>query len=374
MEIRRLEVWEHEKTRPLYEEVFSEDSKGFVDYYYTEKTKDNQIYVVEEDGTICAMLHLNPYPVMVNGQEKLLHYIVAVATKPEYRKRGYMAALIRRVLEDMYAAGEIFTYLMPAAEGIYLPHDFRTVYRQERRYYEDVDGCTARPEDRESKGTQPGETERALSDDCTARPAEAADCESLAEAAEAYLSEKYQVYAKRDKAYYERLLKEYASEGGKLMLTIEEGQITDCRIYEPDRDADSGMDRNPGSGADREENSAKEFAPLIMVRVVDARRLLMSVGLSGLCVACFRITDPLIPENNRCVVITGTEYSGVMLMDGKEENSEGTIPVSSLAAFLFGALTVEELRGEEGVEMSERLMGELGKIIPLKKIYLNEVV
>lgn len=349
MEIRRLEVWEHKKTRPLYEEVFPEDSKGFVDYYYTEKTKDNQIYVVEEDGMICAMLHLNPYPVMVNGSEKLLHYIVAVATKPEYRRRGYMAALIRRVLEDMYAAGEIFTYLMPAAEGIYLPHDFRTVYRQERRFYEDVDGCTT-------------------------RPAEAADCESLAEAAEAYLGGKYQVYAKRDKAYYERLLKEYASEGGKLMLTIEEGQITDCRIYEPDRDADSGMDRKPGSGADREENSAKESAPLIMVRVVDARRFLMSVGLSGLCAACFCITDPLIPENNRCVVITGTEYSGVMLMDGKEENSEGTIPVSSLAAFLFGALTVEELRGEEGVEISERLMGELGKIIPLKKIYLNEVV
>ena len=47
MEIRKLEVTENGKTRPLYEEVFREDSQGFVDYYYKEKTKDNQIYVKE---------------------------------------------------------------------------------------------------------------------------------------------------------------------------------------------------------------------------------------------------------------------------------------------------------------------------------------
>ena len=64
MEIRKLEPQEHGKTRALYEEVFSEDSRSFVDYYYTEKTRDNQIYVVEEEGEIQAMLHLNPYTLM----------------------------------------------------------------------------------------------------------------------------------------------------------------------------------------------------------------------------------------------------------------------------------------------------------------------
>ena len=61
MKIRKLETGEKLNTRKLYEEVFSEDSKDFVDYYYEEKVKDNQIYVVEEDGEIQAMLHLNPY-------------------------------------------------------------------------------------------------------------------------------------------------------------------------------------------------------------------------------------------------------------------------------------------------------------------------
>ena len=70
MKVRRLEQAEHGLTRPLYEEAFSEDSKRFIDYYYTEKTKDNQIYVAEEDGGIQAMLHLNPYELNVNWHEK----------------------------------------------------------------------------------------------------------------------------------------------------------------------------------------------------------------------------------------------------------------------------------------------------------------
>ena len=40
MKIRKLETEEKQNTKKLYEEVFSEDSKSFVDYYYEEKLKD----------------------------------------------------------------------------------------------------------------------------------------------------------------------------------------------------------------------------------------------------------------------------------------------------------------------------------------------
>ena len=49
MKIRKLDQSEHWKTRSLWEQVFSEDSQEFVDYYYYIKTKDNTIYVIEED-------------------------------------------------------------------------------------------------------------------------------------------------------------------------------------------------------------------------------------------------------------------------------------------------------------------------------------
>ena len=121
MEIRKLETEEKQNTKKLYEEVFSEDSKSFVDYYYEE---------------IQAMLHLNPYELAVNGSKKDVNYIVAVATRESYRKRGYMAGLLKQALNDMYADGETFTFLMPASESIYLPFDFRTVCEQNRSYYD----------------------------------------------------------------------------------------------------------------------------------------------------------------------------------------------------------------------------------------------
>ena len=333
MDIYKLDNSERQTTRELYEEIFSEDSKAVVDYYYTEKTKDNQIYAVKEDGKLCAMLHLNPYTLLVNGNEKQAHYIVAVATKEEYRKRGFMSALIKRALQDIYQAGETFAYLMPAAERIYLPHDFRTVYEQDIRYYQQ--GKT----EEGAEVVEAGET----------------DCEALAQWANRVLSDRYQIFAKRDEAYYQRLIRECGSDGGSLMIYRKNGEITDCRLYFPDEEP-------------------KTEKPKIMVRIVDVRRMLMSVRLKSLMAACFSITDPIIPENNRCVTITGTEFSGVMLMDSKPENSEGTITVAALASLLFGAKSVGEVCEEEGVQMSERMKGEMEKIVPLSQIYLNEVV
>ena len=220
MEIRKLEPQEHGKTRALYEEVFSEDSRSFVDYYYTEKTRDNQIYVVEEAGEIQAMLHLNPYTLMVNGSRKAAHYIVAVATRKEYRGRGYMAALLKQALTDMYQAGESFTFLMPAAEAIYLPHDFRTVYEQQRKF------CSEE-EYRQAPGPASEDPGILVS------KAKEEESEELAEAANGWLGEHFQVYALRDAAYYRRLQKEYASDGGCLMIERENGVITGCRTYMP---------------------------------------------------------------------------------------------------------------------------------------------
>ena len=130
MILRKLDQSEHGKTRPLWEEVFVEDTKDFLDYYYYIKTRDNQIYVVEEDGQICSMLQLNPYTLKVGSKELPSAYIIAVATRKVFRGRGFMGALLRTALEDMYQAKIPFTFLMPAAEAIYTPYDFRFIYDQ----------------------------------------------------------------------------------------------------------------------------------------------------------------------------------------------------------------------------------------------------
>lgn len=334
MEIRKLKPEEHGDTRPVYEENFPEDSRGFVDYYYAEKTKDNTIFVAEEDGAIRSMVHLNPYTLKVNGKEELSHYIVAVATEKAYRRRGYMAKLLETSLQEMYGNGEPFTFLMPASENIYLPHGFRTVCEQNRRYYQKEDAKV------EENGA-------------SWRKAKTEDAARIAEYAGSQLMERYQVYADRTAAYYERLMKEYESDGGCLMVREEQGTITGCLPKVPSVDGGT---------------------PKIMARVMDARKMLMLLDLNYLMAVCFHVTDPLIPENNRCLLLTGTEFSGVMLMEGKEENSEGTLTIAALTRLAFGAGTVEDIAEEEGVSMSERMKGELKKIVPLSRIFLNEVV
>ena len=245
-----------------------------------------------------------------------------------------MRKLLTKALNDMYEEHQTFTFLMPAAESIYLPYDFRTVYEQNHMYYDT---------EHEGKGFDIQELREE-------------ECEELAVSMNHFLSSYYQVYANRSKEYFERLKKEYESDGAKLMLYRKDGNIIDMRPCVPEEDVIKGT------------------KPKIMVRILDVRRMLMSMRLKSLMAVAFHVTDPVIAENNRCVVMTGTEFSGVMLMDSKPENSEGTITMAALASLLFGAKTVEEVCEEDGVEMSERMKGEMNKIIPLSRIYLNEIV
>lgn len=125
MEVRYLTKEEHGRSRGLYEEVFAEDEKAFVDAYYCRKTADNRILAAEEDGVIVSMLHCNPYTFRMRGESVLADYIVAVATKVKFRHRGLMRSLLTKALRDMRSEKKPFTFLMPADEAIYLPFDFR---------------------------------------------------------------------------------------------------------------------------------------------------------------------------------------------------------------------------------------------------------
>ena len=121
---RYLKPEERGLTRKLYHAVFAEDTERFIDYYYQYKIRDNEILVLEEEGKIISMLHLNPYTMIVNGYEFPCNYIVAVATDPDYRHQGCMRALLERALNDMADRKMPFTFLMPASESIYAPFDF----------------------------------------------------------------------------------------------------------------------------------------------------------------------------------------------------------------------------------------------------------
>lgn len=209
MEIRKLSREEHIRTRKLWEAIFSEDTPRFLDYYYTEKTKDNEVYVIEDAGEIVSMIHLNPYRMRVKDQVFLTHYIVAVATEEGHRHRGLMRRLLEHVLKVMEDKGEPFTFLMPAKEEIYQSFGFEVICRKSE---EKVFGKPCTDERVEI-------TEAALT-----------DCREIAEFANEML-QKYDVVTWRDTAYYVRLLSELQSEGGNIFLTRRQGRIEGICSY-----------------------------------------------------------------------------------------------------------------------------------------------
>lgn len=390
MIVRRLDQSEHKKTRPLWEEVFTEDTKAFLDYYYYIKTKDNQIYVVEEDEQICSMLQLNPYRLKVEESEFLSAYIIAVATKEVYRGRGFMGALLRRALNDMYTAKIPFMFLMPAAEAIYTPYDFRFIYSQ----------CIASVNPHICDA---GKAEEAAQE-CSYTDAVLWNAEELADFFNRYFAAKWQVHVLRDAAYYQTMIMEQQSEHGGVRLIRHTGELAGFYAYA----AEDGLEiREPlylsgyeqaflhslqelaasvdKIGTDKTNGNIKIFAcpahladerkPVIMARIICLPELLkaMRVHEDEELDCSFAVIDPLIHENSRVWRITspvGEEQLNVR----ETEDSEGILPVDVLTEFLFGRIDASELSDREGVVMTDHLSEELQKIIKFTKIFLNEVV
>ena len=209
MVCRKLHPEEHIRTRQLWEKIFTEDTPGFLDYYYSVKTSDNEIYVIEDNGEIVSMIHLNPYQMRVEDKIYHAHYIVAVATDKKYRHQGLMRQLLNYTMGIMADRGEPFTFLMPANEAIYKPFGFDFIYEQKR---EKVMGKQSN--DDSLKITQ------AYKD----------DCQAIAHFANETL-QNYDVVTWRDAKYYKTLLSELASEDGGILIAEKDSQIVGIFPY-----------------------------------------------------------------------------------------------------------------------------------------------
>ncbi len=120
------------RSRKLYREVFSEDSETFLNFYYSERCKDNLILSVEENEEIIGMLHMNPYNLKIRGEDERIRetecvYIYGVATKAEYRHQGIMRDLLSECFSILKKREIPLSFLIPVDEEIYLPFGFETI-------------------------------------------------------------------------------------------------------------------------------------------------------------------------------------------------------------------------------------------------------
>lgn len=213
---RELTYREKQQSRKLWEQIFVEDTKEFLDYYYGEKWKDNVILGSFQDEILVSMLQLNPYKLCLGNATCISDYIVAVATKEEYRHQGRMTRLLQQSLHKAREQGCPFVFLMPAKEAIYRPFDFVTVYG--RKDYRINREMLEEAMSNRQKGMAVSSIYIEEITEATSQQKKEAALAELIKYSQSELQKRYQLFAKRDKAYYTRLLKEQCSQQGGIFL------------------------------------------------------------------------------------------------------------------------------------------------------------
>lgn len=384
------------RVRPLWEDVFAEDSKEFTDYYFANKAEHNLVFTRVDEERIVSMLHLAPY---VTGQMEPVCYIVGVATMPEYRRQGLMADLLKEALQFMWEEGQKFTFLMPANPVYYAPFQFAYVYDKPMWKLNE----SALPVRYLETAAEYGAEFHLVVKDrgsLLIRVAKTDDFKDMAEFANAMLQENTDCYMLRNSRYYEILKKELMAQNGNLFLAEHEGKIKGILAYICENE-------KPGLQEvilDRELAAwqlvdAEDYKPMIMARILRVEEFLNELRCEGPVDLLVDVVDSVLTQNsgiyhlhgetNGNLVCRKRSYrnskesdreSSEMMDEGLEYKEYGhnlsdcQVMMDDLTAFVFGYKSAEECFYIKNEEIREEILDCLEQIQVWKRVFINEIV
>ncbi len=379
--IEKLTTAEALSAKAMWSEIFYEDSQQFTDYYFEEKMAGNTGYGVKCGGRLCAMLFLTPYMGQIlapDGEgnrfrDVLLYYIVGVGTRQECRHRGYMDRLLRTALSKLYREAVPFAFLMPADPAIYMPYQFRYIY--DRPLFSV-----------KKQGNVP------------AQIMQEEEAAGLASFAGRLLEQRYQLFLRRDEAYYKRQKKESRAQNGDIYLWKEQGEIAGFYLLARENgkeEIQEGMVSDAFAKQGTLEISSKR-QPIIMARITNVVSMLSLLRLSrqagpDFITVRFHLSDPLLGEQDGTFLWTvGKKESTIAMLAGEDE-AEACTDISALTEFVFGrkdcracfwqaeSMSGQPLQSRDKTESGSAggdtsVYKRLSQIIPLRQVCINEIV
>lgn len=345
-----LDAEDKDETKHLWHMCFPEDSESFIEYYYKEKTKDNEILVKKDNGLLISMVQYNPYAVKLRGRLWKLDYLVGVATEESRRREGHFRDVFVKMLHDEEAAGKPITYLVPVNPAVYAPMGFTFI------------GNVASYElTEEAKQT----LTRTV---CQDTPE---DCGRAAVYMEQWLGARYEMYTRRDAAYVSRLIKELASENGTLEFLERDGRLVGLDAY-------WGWEVREHRLLYAEDAYTVKTGekPWNMARLTNIGALLAAFGLKQaeqqgeekrMLTLGIRMNDPILEMNNGEFVWTIGETGSSLKARKPEPDTCGcTENVSiwletkpeELVSWLFGCRKAEEIWGGQ---LENKGLAEIGR-------------
>ena len=359
-----LDAEDKDETKHLWHMCFPEDSESFIEYYYKEKTKDNEILVKKDNGLLISMVQYNPYAVKLRGRLWKLDYLVGVATEESRRREGHFRDVFVKMLHDEEAAGKPITYLVPVNPAVYAPMGFTFI------------GNVASYElTEEAKQT----LTRTV---CQDTPE---DCGRAAVYMEQWLGARYEMYTRRDAAYVSRLIKELASENGTLEFLEQDGRLVGLDAY-------WGWEVREHRLLYAEDAYTVKTGekPWNMARLTNIGALLAAFGLKKaeqqgeekrMLTLGIRMNDPILEMNNGEFVWTIGENGSSRKVRKTEPDTCGcTENVSiwletkpeELVSWLVGCRKAEEIWG--GQLENKGLAEILAQVDTVNGVYLDEIV
>lgn len=359
-----LDAEDKDETKHLWHMCFPEDSESFIEYYYKEKTKDNEILVKKDNGLLISMVQYNPYVVKLRGRLWKLDYLVGVATEESRRREGHFRDVFVKMLHDEEAAGKPITYLVPVNPAVYAPMGFTFI------------GNVASYELTEKAKQTLTRTV------CQDTPE---DCGRAAVYMEQWLGARYEMYTRRDAAYVSRLIKELASENGTLEFLEQDGRLVGLDAY-------WGWEVREHRLLYAEDAYTVKTGekPWNMARLTNIGALLAAFGLKQaeqqgeekrMLTLGIRMNDPILEMNNGEFVWTIGENGSSLKVRKPEPDTCGcTENVSvwletkpeELVSWLFGCQKAEEIWG--GQFENKELAEILAQVDTVNGVYLDEIV
>lgn len=334
--LKYLDNKEKKDTKKIWGKIFKEDTNSFLDYYYSYKNKDNKILCKFVNDNIVSMLHLNPYKMFINGYMYNSYYIVAVATLKEHRKKGYMAELLNKSLNDMYKDKIPFTFLRPAKEEIYLPFDFTYIYNH--------NFLTINNNFKEIEIIEK-------------------DYEKIANFTNNFLKEKYNVFCIRSLDYIKILHQEVKSENGNIVMLFDNDNFIGYYVY-------WGFNEKIIRGVFLEDKYTviKETKPLVMARIINLYELFKNILSKEDISICLNIKDNIIKENNGIFKINITkETSSIEKLISPLDNTL-SLNINDLTSILFGYKNINQFT------KNKCILDKFSKIHLLNRVFIDEEV
>ncbi len=371
MEAGFLAEKEVHNIRPLWEEVFAEDSKAFTDYYFANKAERNLVMTRKEGEQIVSMLHLTPY---MTGRMESVCYIVGVATKEAYRRQGLMADMMKEALQFMKAEGQPFTFLMPANPAYYTPFDFTYVYDKPMwKISESV--LPFRYLDAAAKYSAEFHLVVKEKGSLQIKATTVADYQTVADFANEMLKQNADCYMLRNANYYRVLQKELIAQNGNLFMIKRDGALKGILAYVHEQDKPGVqeviLDEDLASW---QLVTSEEYKPAIMARILRPEAMLQSLRCTGTVDLLVELSDPILTVNNGVYHLYSGEKGRLVCRKRNREVADCKIDIDDLTAFVFGYKRAADcFEISEACEGGEILEG-LEQINVLKRVFINEIV